>query len=110
MEVRPHIGQRRRIELIECHQTRMAVLIVRPDRDVILRGFATFQVDGQLGRILRISIDDGGDGSLAKRPDILIDEDAFDGLIEEDRRYGCDYCMTLHTPVMHDAQDLANGR
>ena len=99
MDVGLHLGQARRIGFIDCHLKRMAILISRPGGDLILRGLAVFQTDRRLGPILRISIDGGGDGNLAKPTDILIQESAFDGLIEAESRYGCDYCLTLHADV-----------
>ena len=56
-----------------------------------LCGRASFQRDDALGSILRISLE----GDFAGRPEILIAENEWQGLITTGKSYGCDYCLTL---------------
>jgi len=57
----------------------------------VLRGTAHYQRDDLLGGILRISLSSGCPG----RPDIIVAEDEWNGLIVDGRAHGCDYCLML---------------
>ena len=69
---------------------KFAVLLRGPGSRPVY-GTARFQNDDQLGNILRIAIDDNCPGN----PEIIVSEDHFNGLITQDIRHGCDYCLFL---------------
>ena len=57
----------------------------------VLRGTAHYQRDDLLGGILRISLSADCPG----RPDVIVAEDEWSGLIVDGRAHGCDYCLML---------------
>ena len=56
-----------------------------------LIGTARFERDDLLGNILRISLE----GDSPGRPDIIVAENEWQGLITHGRSYGCDYRLSL---------------
>jgi len=57
----------------------------------VLRGTAHYQRDDLLGGILRIALS----GEFPGRPEIIVAEDEWNGLIVDGRAQGCDYCLML---------------
>ncbi len=57
----------------------------------VLRGSARYERDDLLGGILRISLS----GDCPGRPDVIVAEDEWNGLIVDGRAHGCDYCLML---------------
>lgn len=57
----------------------------------VLRGTAHYQRDDMLGGILRITLS----GDCPGRPEIIVAEDEWNGLIVDGREHGCDYCLML---------------
>lgn len=57
----------------------------------VLRGTAHYQRDDVLGGILRITLS----GDCPGRPEIIVAEDEWNGLIVDGRAHGCDYCLML---------------
>ena len=55
-----------------------------------LIGTARFERDDLLGNILRIALE----GDSPGRPDIIVAENEWQGLITPGRAYGCDYCLS----------------
>lgn len=55
------------------------------------RGKACYQRDDLLGNILRIHVS----GELFGKPDIIIVEDEWNGLITDGREHGCDHSLML---------------
>jgi len=81
-------GKRKSFKIYD--NCRFAVLLWGVRRQP-LKGLARFQRDDRLGNILRIAIEDDCPGD----PEIVVSEKEFNGLITEDVRHGCDYCLFL---------------
>ena len=56
-----------------------------------LRGIARYERDDFLGSTLRIPVD----GNCPGKPEILLAEKEWNGLITEGSQYGCDFCVML---------------
>ena len=56
-----------------------------------LRGIARYERDDLLGNTLRIPVE----GNCPGKPEILLAEKEWNGLILEGSRYGCDFCVML---------------
>ena len=85
---------------------RVAVFLAPLLRGEPLIGTAHFQRDDLLGNILRISLEGGSPG----RPDIIVAENEWQGLITPGRAYGCDYCLSSIQEALSvaSASDLAD--
>ena len=70
---------------------RVAVFLTPLLRGQPLIGTARFERDDLLGNILRISLE----GDSPGRPDIIVAENEWQGLITHGRSYGCDYRLSL---------------
>ena len=57
----------------------------------LLRGTARYERDDLLGNVLRIPVE----GDSPGKPEIVLAEDDWNGLITKDAQYGCDYCVTI---------------
>ncbi len=80
---------------------RFAIFLGGLVRDEPLRGTAAYQHDTDLGDILRISLD----GDIPGRPEIIVAENEWRGLITPDYQYGCDYCLILVKPWSDEPRD-----
>jgi hypothetical protein len=74
-------------------QERVAINFKQGDFEFLFKGLAIFQVDDQLGRILRVCGDDPSDG------DFILAEKTFEGRIIPDLKYGCRFCFIAASRV-----------
>ena len=65
------------------HQKRIVISLPCDGEPVPFRGTAVFSDDERLGRVLRISLDDGSE--------IIISENEWQGLVVPDNTHACDY-------------------
>lgn len=68
---------------------RVAVVLAVGGREVVCRGVASYHLDPVLGKVVRIALDQ------AAGQEIILSEADFEGSVEIDGRYGCDYCVQL---------------
>ena len=84
-------GDERVVGFRAYHGKRIAVHLADFGADRPLIGIGCFEVDEKLGNILRIKPEE----SLLGDPAILVAEAGFSGVILQDTRYGCDFCIVV---------------
>ena len=78
-----------RIDLHSLDLRRVAVVLEIEGNKVVCCGKAYYESDRSLGDVLRIAIDD------EPGQEFILSESDWDGVIQVDDRYGCDYCVFL---------------
>ena len=65
----------------------VAVILTQEGCEFVFRGLATFQLDDNLGRILRVCGENARDG------DLILSEATWEGRVIPDVKHGCRYCF-----------------
>ncbi|MBM4092879.1 MAG: hypothetical protein FJ276_26245 [Planctomycetes bacterium] len=81
----------RRIDLSAFDGQRMAVLLERGAKRVVLRGTAAFVRDDAIGNVLCIRLENKEPGE----PVLIISEEKWLGRIIPDLHFGCSYCLIV---------------
>jgi hypothetical protein len=93
-DVVPSVPDRRaakRDSLSEFDGQKMAVIMTRGARRVVMCGTAAFVRDDAVGNTLNIRLEDCEPG----HPVLVISENEWDGRIVPDFHYGCDFCLVV---------------
>jgi hypothetical protein len=77
--------------LSEFDGQKMAVIMTRGARRVVLCGTAVFVRDDTIGNTLNIRLDDCEPG----HPVVVISENEWNGRIVPDFHFGCDFCLVV---------------
>jgi hypothetical protein len=77
--------------LSEFDGQKMAVIVTRGTRRVVLCGTAVFVRDDTVGNTLNIRLEDCEPG----HPVLVISESEWDGRIVPDFHFGCDFCLIV---------------
>ena len=80
-----------RVALADFHGESMAVMLRAGQRQVVLRGTATYVRDATLGNSLRIELDDDQAGHTV----LVLAEDQWNGRIIPDLHHGCSFCVVI---------------
>jgi len=76
------------------HGKRIAVVVNRAGVARVFFGLAALEQDEDLGRILRISLQQEG-CRAAGDPAFILQENAAANCLVADNRYSCDFCLNL---------------
>jgi hypothetical protein len=88
------------MELSQLDGARLAIELGLQGIPRVLLGSAMFEYDPNLGNVLRVSLD--AESAGPGNPEFLIREKYWDGAVDPDGTYGCDYRLQLApggTPV-----------
>ena len=86
-----HAGEPSQESLAEYDRARFAIFLGGVVRNEPLCGRAVYQNDADLGNILRIALE----GDMPGRPELIVAEREWRGLITPDCQHGCDYCLIV---------------
>ncbi|HZN34377.1 MAG TPA: hypothetical protein VFB80_11180 [Pirellulaceae bacterium] len=78
------------ITLSELHARRVAIHLVALGREQFIRGQGQFEVDPDLGRVLRVKVKDP-DGDF----ELVVSEAKWNGQVLPGQAVGCDYLLRL---------------
>ena len=87
----PIDGRENAAGLSEFDGQKMAVVMTRGTRRVVMCGTAAFVRDDAVGNTLNIRLEDCEPG----HPVLVISENEWDGRIVPDFHYGCDFCLIV---------------
>lgn len=81
---------------------RMAVVFHVAGNARVVTGLVNSDVDPDLGPVLRIELEQNADGS-AGQTTLILQQQALQGCLSVDNRYGCDWCLDLaHMRAYHE--------
>ncbi len=79
------------VRLAEFDGQRMAVVLHKAGKRIILRGTASFVRDDTVGNTLKIWLEDDEPG----QPVLMLSEVEWNGRIVPDFHFGCDFCLVI---------------
>ncbi len=82
---------RKRVSLAEFDGQRMAVVLHRGRKQIVMRGTASFVHDTTVGNSLRICLENDEPGE----PILMLSEGEWNGRIVPDFHHGCDFCLVI---------------
>ncbi len=81
---------------------RMAVVFNVAGDARVVTGLVNSDVDPDLGPVVRIELEQNGDGSAVETT-LILQQQALQGRLSVDNRYGCDWCLHLaHMRAHHE--------
>lgn len=80
------------------HGKRIAVILSVESESKVLRGTGTYELDGSLGHILRIEMEEDQEGLQ----DLIIVEEQWNGSIRPGSGQNCDVCLIPDAEWIHN--------
>ena len=81
-------------DLSRLHGKRVAIELSLNRQTRVFCGPAVYELDSQLGNVLRIRVGAQEGEQETGNPEFIIRESQWDGTVLRDTRYGCDFCLT----------------